>query len=88
MTQRLSSRVRCCVTTTPSVPRAMPAKELAEAFEKQGLKTCAEDEPVRALKRARELAGPEGIVLCAGSLYLIGEIRSLLRKEKEFAHVI
>ena len=88
MTQRLSSRVRCCVTTTPSVPRAMPAAELAKAFEKQGLKTYAEDEPARALRRARELAGPEGIVLCAGSLYLIGEIRSLLRSEKEFAHVI
>ncbi len=88
MTQRLSSRVRCCVTTTPSVPRAMPAAELAKAFEKQGLKTYAEDEPERALRRARELAGPDGIVLCAGSLYLIGEIRSLLRSEKEFAHVI
>ena len=88
MTQRLSSRVRCCVTTTPSVPRAMAAVELAKAFEKQGLKTYAEDEPARALRRARELAGPEGIVLCAGSLYLIGEIRSLLRSEKEFAHVI
>ncbi len=88
MTQRLSSRVRCCVTTTPSVPRAMPAAELKEAFEKQGLKTYAEDEPARALKKARELAGPEGTVLCAGSLYLIGEIRSLLRSEKEFAHVI
>ena len=88
MTKRLSSRVRCCVTTTPSVPRAMPAKELAQEFARQGMKTYAEDEPEKALRRARELAGPEGIVLCAGSLYLIGEIRSLLRKEKEFAHVI
>ena len=52
------------------------------------LKTYAEDDPERALRRARELAGPEGTVLCAGSLYLIGEIRSLLRKEKEFSHVI
>ena len=88
MTQRLSSRVRCCVTTTPSVPRAMPAGELAQAFARQSLKTYAEDDPERALRRARELAGPEGTVLCAGSLYLIGEIRSLLRKEKEFSHVI
>lgn len=88
MAQRLSSRVRCCVTTTPSVPRAMPAKELAQAFARQGLKAYAEDEPSVALRRARELAGPEGVVLCAGSLYLIGEIRSLLRKEKEFVHVI
>ncbi len=88
MTQRLSSRVRCCVTTTPGVPRAMPAAELAQAFEKQGLKTYPVDEPEKALRKARELAGPDGIVLCAGSLYLIGELRTLLRKEKEFAHVV
>ena len=88
MTQRLSSRVRCCVTTTPSVPRAMPAAELAEAFKKQGIKTYAEDEPDKALRKARELAGPQGIVLVAGSLYLIGEMRTILRREKEFAHVV
>ena len=88
MTQRLSNRVRCCVTTTPSVPRAMPAAELAEAFKKQGIKTYAEDEPDKALRKARELAGPQGIVLVAGSLYLIGEMRAILRREKEFAHVV
>ena len=88
MTQRLASRARCCVTTTPSVPRAMPAAELAQAFGKQGLKTYAVDEPEKALQKARELAGPEGTMLCAGSLYLIGELRTLLRSEKEFAHVV
>ena len=88
MTQRLASRVRCCVTTTPNVPRSMPAAELALAFEKQGLKTYAVDNPELALKKARELAGPDGMVLCAGSLYLIGEIRGLLRSEKEFNHVV
>ena len=88
MTQRLASRVCCCVTTTPSVPRSMPAAELAQAFEKQGLKAYAVDEPAKALRKARELAGPDGMVLCAGSLYLIGEIRGLLRSEKEFNHVV
>ncbi len=88
MTRRLAARFRCCVTTTPGVPRAMAAGELAAAFEQHGLKTYAEDNPEIALRRARELAGPEGTVLCAGSLYLIGELRSLLRREKEFHHVI
>lgn len=88
MTQRLSQRVRCCVTTTPGVPRAMPAGQLAQEFEAHGLKTYVEDEPERALRRALALAGPQGTVLCAGSLYLIGEIRTLLRNEKEFAHGI
>ena len=29
-----------------------------------------------------------GVVLCAGSLYLIGEMRALLRREKEFEDVV
>ena len=28
-----------------------------------------------AVRLARRLAGPEGVVLCAGSLYLIGAVR-------------
>ena len=88
MTKRLSTRVRCVVCTQPDVPRAMAAGDLAAAFEAQGLRAYAEADVKTALARARSLAGPEGTVLCAGSLYLIGEVRSLLRKEKEYAHVI
>ena len=88
MTERLSTRVRCAVCATPKVPRALPAQELAASFERFGVRTWAEPEASRALERARSLAGPEGIVLCAGSLYLIGEIRTLLRQEQEFSDVI
>jgi len=42
----------------------------------------------KALSQARALAGNDGIVLTAGSLYLIGAIRTLLRQEKEFSDVI
>ena len=88
MCGRIASRVRSVVCVTPHVPRAMPAAELAEAFKAQGLRTFVEDRPEDGLQQAPSLAGPEGMVLAAGSLYLIGEIRTLLRKEKEFAHVI
>jgi dihydrofolate synthase/folylpolyglutamate synthase len=88
MTQMLASRVRCVVTTRPNVPRAMAAEQLAAAFEAQGAVVCAADDPRDALEKAREIAGCEGTVLCGGSLYLIGEIRSLLRQEKEFEDVI
>lgn len=88
MTQQLACAVRCVVTTQPAVPRAMAADELARAFAAQGADTCAVRDPREALKQARELAGNDGTVLCAGSLYLIGEIRSLLRQEKEFSDVI
>lgn len=87
MCARLSTRVRCAVCTKPDVPRAMEAEQLARAFA-PGLDTLAEPDPARALARARSMAGPEGVVLVAGSLYLIGEIRTLLRREKEFSHVI
>lgn len=88
MTRRLSARVRCAVCATPKNPRALPAQELADAFCRDGLRAYAVPDAAQALERARSLAGPEGFVLAAGSLYLIGELRTLLRREKEFADVV
>jgi len=88
MTQRLSSRVRCAVCTQPDVPRAMAADKLAASFGANGLKTYAQPDVEKALSQARALAGNDGIVLTAGSLYLIGAVRTLLRQEKEFSDVI
>lgn len=88
MTRRLSARVRCAVCMTPKNPRALPAGELADAFCRDGLRVYVEEDASRALAKARSLAGPEGIVLAAGSLYMIGELRTLLRQEKEFSDVV
>lgn len=88
MTKRLSTRVRCVVATQPDVPRAMAADALAQAFAQHGCRTYVNPDPAKALEQARSIAGPEGMVLCAGSLYLIGAVRTLLRREKEFADVI
>jgi dihydrofolate synthase/folylpolyglutamate synthase len=88
MTKRLAGRVSCVVAAQPDVPRAMDAEKLAQAFAQHGVKTYAQADVKDALKKARALAGPEGTVLCAGSLYLIGALRTLLKQEKEFADVI
>jgi len=88
MTKRLSGRVRCVVAAQPDVPRAMAADRLADRFAQHGAKAYAVADPKAALAKARALAGNDGIVLCAGSLYLIGALRTILREEKEFAHVI
>lgn len=88
MTERLSGRVYCAVCLTPKNPRALAASELAAAFRRHGVTAYAESDAGRALARARAIAGPEGVVLAAGSLYMIGELRTLLRGEKEFADVI
>ncbi|MDO5379007.1 MAG: folylpolyglutamate synthase/dihydrofolate synthase family protein [Clostridia bacterium] len=88
MAERLSSRVRCAVCMTPKNPRALKAEALAETLRRRGLSAWAEPDARHALACARSLAGPEGTVLAAGSLYMIGELRTILRGEKEFAHVI
>lgn len=88
MAQRLASRVKCVVCTQPEVPRAMAAEKLAKTFGAYGIKTYAQADVARALSQARALAGNDGIVLAAGSLYLIGALRTLLRQEKEFSDVI
>lgn len=88
MTALLASRVKCVIATQPNVPRAMDAKSLAQRFALHGADAQAIAKPEAALAHAREIAGEHGTVLCAGSLYLIGEIRTLLRQEKEFNHVV
>jgi dihydrofolate synthase/folylpolyglutamate synthase len=62
------------VVTSPAVERATDVAELAQRFE------SAHTEPsvARALAQARTLAGREGAVVVAGSLYLAGEALSLL----------
>ncbi|MBP3428635.1 MAG: bifunctional folylpolyglutamate synthase/dihydrofolate synthase [Clostridia bacterium] len=88
MCERLAPRVRCVVCTAPPNPRAMAAGKLAGVFASLGLRAYAQDRPADALAQARSLAGPDGQVLVCGSLYLIGEMRTLLRGEKEFSDVI
>ena len=61
----------------------MPAGELAKEFEAQGIRAYAFAHAKDALEEARRLAGPEGNVVCAGSLYLIGEMRTVLREERD-----
>lgn len=78
-----SQRLLCpladaAVATQPGEPRAMPAGQLAGLLERLGVRTEAEPYPARALERARALAGPQGVVIACGSLYLVGELRALL----------
>lgn len=64
------------VVTAPAVERAMPPEDLAALFHPPA--TIAAD--VRtALEVARGLAGPDGVVVVCGSLYLAGEVLGLVR---------
>ncbi len=68
------------VFTASANPRAIAAGRLAElAGEgREGLDHVAravEPDPRRALETARVLAGPEGVVLATGSIYLIADLK-------------
>jgi dihydrofolate synthase/folylpolyglutamate synthase len=72
----LCARIVC--TTAPN-PRAIPAEELTAVVVKiAGTRVSVEaiDDPARALAHARRLRGP---VVVAGSIFLIGPLRDILR---------
>ena len=65
-------------TITPDSPRAMPAGELADWLERQGVRAVPCETVRDGLDRALAAAGPEDVVCATGSLYMIGEVRHLL----------
>jgi dihydrofolate synthase/folylpolyglutamate synthase len=58
--------------------RACPPEEAAEKVGSQDKRILCEPDAGRALKTARQLAGSEGAVVVAGSLFLVGEIKKIL----------
>ncbi len=69
---------RVVLTGLPYV-RAMKPEAVAGALPEFAAKTVLEPDPGRALRLARGLAGPDGTVLVAGSLYLVGAVKKLGR---------
>jgi len=78
MLRPLSPHVARMIATRPDIPRAMDSGELAKAASELGLEAEAVSGAAAALERARVLAGDDGLVLVAGSLYLIGEVLAAL----------
>jgi dihydrofolate synthase / folylpolyglutamate synthase len=79
MLSRLLRHCDALVCTACTSPRALPAATLASLVEQLGCNVATlVAGPHRALARARELAGEDGVVLATGSIYLISD---LLREE-------
>jgi dihydrofolate synthase/folylpolyglutamate synthase len=75
MLETLLPQLDRVVFTRPRNPRALSPATLVTLAEKLGappLETVAE--PQAALARARELVGPDGVVLATGSIYLIADL--------------
>jgi dihydrofolate synthase / folylpolyglutamate synthase len=73
----LAAGVHFCAVESP---RAAAPEELASAARSLGREGCAVHPGVSdALRAARAAAGPDGCVLCCGSLYLAAEVQAALR---------
>ena len=66
------------VCITPDNPRKMEAHELASYLQKAGAKAQAAQSVKEGVLMAKTLAGNDGVVLCFGSLYSIGDIKNAL----------
>ena len=64
------------ITITPGNPRALNAHDLAAYLSQFGKPVTACDQVTDGVRLAVEHAGKDGVVLCYGSLYMIGEIEA------------
>lgn len=67
------------VCITPPNPRKLEAEQLARYLQQAGAQAQAGESILDGVKKAMELAGEDGVVLCFGSLYSIGGIRDALK---------
>lgn len=70
------------IATVPDSPRALGAEALSEALESRGVPTEAVPEIPAAVRRALDSLEPGEALVCFGSLYLIGQVRGLLKGEE------
>ena len=70
------------IVTEPDNPRKLAAEKLAEHVAEFGVATEAVSDVEAAVHRAKELADGYDVILFAGSLYLIGDVRRLWRNER------
>ena len=71
-----SAGVSAIVACEPESPRAMPASSVAEAGRALGLAVFEEPDVRNALRVARGMVGADGLVVVAGSLYVVGTARA------------
>lgn len=73
---------RAVVVTRPDSPRSGDWQRLAELAGRFVPEVHLEEDVGEALKRAGNLAGPEGLVCVTGSLYVVAEAREKLLKQE------
>ena len=69
------------ILTTIDSSRSMPSEEIAAATAGLAGNVHLTDNVAQALEQAKDITASDGIILVTGSLYLVGEIKKLLRSE-------
>ncbi len=77
MTSLLFPRALRVVLTRPDCKRAMEPMEAARIGGRYAAEMHLEPDPRRALELSRRLAGPNGLVLVAGSIFLVSDIKKV-----------
>jgi dihydrofolate synthase/folylpolyglutamate synthase len=78
MIAALAGNAAAMVLTLSGSPRAVAPEELAREARRARVETAiVEEDAAAALEKARSIAGPEGLVVATGSLYLVGKLLPL-----------
>ncbi|OPJ56391.1 bifunctional folylpolyglutamate synthase/dihydrofolate synthase [Alkalithermobacter paradoxus] len=77
----LMPRTKKIITTKPNSDRSLTAQELKEKINKIGRDSIAIDDISKAIEYAVDTSKEDEVVIFAGSLYMIGEVRSIIRNK-------
>ncbi|MEG0768133.1 MAG: hypothetical protein RR482_10480, partial [Clostridia bacterium] len=77
--KQIARFAQAAVTVTPDSHRALEGGELAALLQEDGIPAEAASSFSAAWERAVALAGQDGVIIIAGSLYLVGEARTWLQ---------
>lgn len=70
------------LAVAPSLARALPSDKLAEFCRSRGVMAHDAGTVAAGLSSARDIAGPDDLILVCGSLFTVGEARAVLLSKK------
>jgi dihydrofolate synthase / folylpolyglutamate synthase len=81
MTEILFPLADQVIATRPDNPRAASPEEIRQAGARTGVEICPVEDVKSAVERARSLASAGTVVVITGSIYLVGEVMSIVGAE-------
>lgn len=80
MVELLAPKADQIVVTEVNMPRKLKAEDLAQEIGKYNKNIIIEKDIKKAVEKTLELAGENDMIVFGGSLYLIGEVRTLIKQ--------